>query len=129
MTEQKQTNKQVNKQNSVGNRAEKIAADYLQQHGLKLLEANYRCRFGEIDLIMRDNNTLAFVEVRLRTSAMFGGAAYSINSSKQKKLIITAEHYLQQHSALAKLACRFDAILMDKSSTSNLQWIQNAFDA
>jgi len=116
-------------QNNVGNQAEKIAADYLQQQGLKLLETNYRCRFGEIDLVMRDSKTLIFVEVRLRRNSMFGGAAYSINSSKQKKLIITAEHYLQQHSTVTKLACRFDAILMDKTSTTNLQWIQSAFDA
>jgi putative endonuclease len=114
---------------SIGNQAEQIAADYLKQQGLKLLETNYRCRFGEIDLIMRDNKTLVFVEVRLRSNAMFGGAVYSINSSKQKKLIITAEHFLQQHTTLAKQACRFDAILMDKTSATDLQWIQNAFDA
>jgi len=125
MVEQKLSSQQDN----VGNQAEKIAADYLLQQGLKLLETNYRCRFGEIDLVMRDNKTLVFVEVRLRSHSMFGGAAYSINASKQKKLIITAEHYLQQHNAAAKMACRFDAILMDKTSAQNMQWIQNAFDA
>ncbi|HEY0269216.1 MAG TPA: YraN family protein, partial [Methyloradius sp.] len=111
MVEQKLSSQQDN----LGNQAEKIAADYLLQQGLKLLETNYRCRFGEIDLVMRDNKTLVFVEVRLRSNSMFGGAAYSINASKQKKLIITAEHYLQQHNAAAKMACRFDAILMDKT--------------
>jgi putative endonuclease len=121
--------KPSSQQDNAGNQAEQIAAVYLQQQGLKLLETNYRCSFGEIDLVMRDNKTLVFVEVRLRSSGLFGGAAYSINASKQKKLIITAEHYLQQHNTVAKLACRFDAILMDKTSTTNLQWIQNAFDA
>jgi putative endonuclease len=118
-----------NQQDNVGNQAERIAAEYLQKQGLKLLETNYRCRFGEIDLVMQDCKTLVFVEVRLRSSNTFGGAAYSINSSKQKKLVITAEHYLQQHNAASKLACRFDAILMDKTSAENVQWIQNAFDA
>lgn len=123
------TQKLTSQQDTAGSQAEKLAAVYLQEQGLKLVTSNYRCRFGEIDLIMRDDKTLIFVEVRLRSSGSFGGAAYSINASKQKKLIITAEHYLQQHSAAAKMACRFDAILMDKTSAQNVQWIQNAFDA
>ncbi|HSH98301.1 MAG: YraN family protein [Methylophilaceae bacterium] len=123
------TQKLTSQQDTAGSQAEKLAAVYLQEQGLKLVTSNYRCRFGEIDLIMRDDKTLIFVEVRLSSSGSFGGAAYSINASKQKKLIITAEHYLQQHSAAAKMACRFDAILMDKTSAQNVQWIQNAFDA
>ncbi|BCM25904.1 YraN family protein [Methyloradius palustris] len=123
------TQKLTNQQETAGSQAEKLAAVYLQEQGLKLVTSNYHCRFGEIDLIMRDDKTLIFVEVRLRSSTLFGGAAYSINASKQKKLIITAEHYLQQHTAVAKLACRFDTILMDKTSAQNMQWIQNAFDA
>ncbi|MGH8757706.1 MAG: YraN family protein, partial [Burkholderiales bacterium] len=61
--------------NAEGTAAERVAATFLQSHGLKLLETNYRCRFGEIDLIMRDGDTLVFAEVRLRTSGNFGGAA------------------------------------------------------
>ena len=123
------TQKLTSQQDTTGSQAEKLASIYLQEQGLKLVTSNYRCRFGEIDLIMRDDKTFIFVEVRLRSSALFGGAAYSINARKQKKLIITAEYYLQQNTAAAKMACRFDAILMDKTSAQNMQWIQNAFDA
>ncbi|MCB5186191.1 YraN family protein [Methylobacillus gramineus] len=109
-----------------GDSAEKIAADYLQAKGLRLITSNYHCRFGEIDLIMRDQKTLVFVEVRLRSHAQFGGAAASITHSKQSRLLRTAEHYLQQHG---EAACRFDAILMDTLHTSSIQWIQDAFSA
>lgn len=109
-----------------GNAAEQLAATYLQQHGLKLLESNYRCRFGEIDLIMRDGKEIVFVEVRLRSNAFFGGAGASITPDKQRKLTRTAEHYLMQHGTTA---CRFDAILLDTLATARLTWLKNAFEA
>lgn len=109
-----------------GNEAEKLAATYLQQQGLTLLETNYRCRFGEIDLVMRDGNATVFVEVRLRSNADFGGAGMSITPHKQQKLVRAAEHYLLSHSSTS---CRFDAVLMDKVSTQHIEWIRNAFDA
>ena len=109
-----------------GDEAEKIAAAYLQQQGLTLLETNYRCRFGELDLVMRDGNALVFVEVRLRSNADFGGAGMSITAHKRKKLIRAAEHYLQHHGSTS---CRFDAVLMDKIGIQHIEWIRNAFDA
>lgn len=112
--------------NTLGSEAENIAAIYLQQQGLKLLERNYQSRYGEIDLIMRDGKSLVFVEVRLRSSAGFGGAAMSITPSKQQKIIRTAEQYLQQYGTTH---CRFDVILMNKTSKDGLEWISNAFDA
>lgn len=111
--------------NDLGGDAERMAAAYLQQQGLILVTSNYRCRFGEIDLIMRDGKALVFVEVRLRSNASFGGAGMSITAAKQQKLTRTAEHYLQQHG---DAACRFDAVLMDKPSTQHIEWIRNAFD-
>jgi putative endonuclease len=108
-----------------GQAAEMLAAAYLQQKGLKLLESNYRCRFGEIDLIMRDGKEIVFVEVRLRSNPFFGGAAASITSSKQQKLARTAEHYLLQHGSAP---CRFDAVLLDSLTASNLTWLKNAFE-
>lgn len=107
-----------------GNAAEALAAAFLQQKGLKLVEKNFRCQFGEIDLIMRDSNTLVFIEVRLRTNSDFGGAAMSINPSKQQKLRRSAERYLQTHG---DCACRFDVILMSKVNLSAIEWLQNAF--
>lgn len=113
-------------QNNAGLEAEKLATSFLINHGLKLVTQNYHCRFGEIDLIMQDNKTLVFVEVRLRTNSKFGNAAASITQQKQQKLILTAQYYLQQHG---DCLCRFDAILMDKADTSHIEWVHNAFDA
>lgn len=107
-----------------GAQAEQHAARYLQQQGLKPVAQNYRSRFGEIDLIMQDGATLVFVEVRLRRSANFGGAAASIDAHKQQRIIRTAQQYL---AGLAHIPqCRFDAVLMDDSG---VQWLRNAFEA
>ncbi len=112
--------------NSKGQEAEEIAAKYLKAQGLKLITSNYRSRFGEIDLIMQDGESLVFIEVRLRKSKAFGGAEESITASKQHKIVITAEYYLQQHG---NQACRFDAILMNKADAQNITWIKNAIEA
>jgi putative endonuclease len=104
--------------------AENLAAAYLQNAGLALVARNYRCRFGEIDLIARDGTTLVFVEVRLRSDGRFGGAAASITPAKRAKLLRTARHYL---AGLARApACRFDALLVDGKNNS-IEWIKNAF--
>ncbi|TAN78623.1 MAG: YraN family protein [Gallionella sp.] len=110
-----------------GAQAEQWAAQYLRQHGLKPVAQNYRSRFGEIDLIMRDGATLVFIEVRLRRSANFGGAAASIDARKQQRIICTAQQYL---AGLARTPpCRFDAVLMDDARGRNAQWLKNAFGA
>lgn len=109
-----------------GREAEQRAAIFLQQQNLILLERNYHCRFGEIDLIMQDGNTLVFVEVRMRTNQHFGGAVASITPAKQHKLVCTAHHYLAKHEA--DFPCRFDAILMSGNQNNEIEWIQNAFD-
>lgn len=107
--------------------AEQWAAQYLQRQGLKPVARNYRSRFGEIDLIMRDGATLVFVEVRLRRNGGFGGAAASIDAHKQQRLVRTAQQYL---ASLAQLPpCRFDAVLMDDAEGRNAQWLRNAFEA
>ncbi len=108
-----------------GAQAEDVAAHYLQQRGLKLVARNYRCRFGEIDLILQDGDTLVFAEVRLRGSKDFGGAMASIDARKQGKLIHTAQHYLATLKHLPP--CRFDAVLLD--ACNNLEWVKNAFGA
>lgn len=109
-----------------GSAAEHIAAAFLQQKGLKLLERNHATRHGEIDLIMQDGKTLVFVEVRLRSNSNFGGAAMSITPAKQQRIIRTAEHYLQRHG---NHASRFDVVLMREVNDDNIEWIRNAFDA
>jgi putative endonuclease len=107
--------------------AEQLAAQYLQQQGLKLLQLNYSCRFGEIDLILQDGDTHVFAEVRLRSGAAFGGAAASIDARKQAKLVRTVQHYL---SSLPRIPpCRFDAVLLQTTDMNSIEWIRNAFTA
>jgi putative endonuclease len=108
-----------------GEQAEQIAAQYLQRRGLKVLERNYRCRYGEIDLILRDGDTLVFAEVRLRRRADFGGAAASIDAAKQARLIHAAQHYLATQPRLPP--CRFDAVLLSGLNDAEVEWIRNAF--
>ncbi len=111
-----------------GAQAEFLAAEFLQCQGLQLLTRNFHCRFGEIDLIMQDKDTLVFVEVRLRSSSNYGGAVASIDRHKQLRLIRTAQYYL---SGLAHSPppCRFDVIAMDDANGLDLQWVKNAFEA
>ena len=106
-----------------GAAAEDRAAAYLAQQGLKLVTRNFRCRGGEIDLIMRDGASLVFVEVRSRARADFGGAAASITATKQARIILAARHYLAQHRIDAP--CRFDAVLIQ---AGQLQWLRAAFE-
>lgn len=116
-------------QNNAGLEAEKLAATYLMNHGLKIVAQNYHCRFGEIDLIMKDGKTLVFVEIRLRSNNKFGSAAASITPQKQQKFILTAQHYLQEYSRQGDCLCCFDVILMDKADANHIDWVRNAFDA
>ncbi|WP_407898055.1 YraN family protein [Ferrigenium sp. UT5] len=110
-----------------GAQAEQTAAQFLQRQGLRLLQTNYHCRFGEIDLILQDGATRVFVEVRLRSHSGFGGAAASIDARKQHKLILTAQHYLSRHSPVPP--CRFDAVLLtDAADTNGVEWIKGAFE-
>jgi putative endonuclease len=111
--------------NQRGQQAEARAADFLRARGLKILERNWRCRFGEIDLVARDADALVFVEVRLRGSRAHGGAAESINAAKRHRLTAAASQYL----ARARYAgpCRFDALLIE--AEGRIEWIRNAFDA
>lgn len=110
-----------------GAQAEQWAAQYLSRHGLKLVEQNYRSRYGEIDLIMRDGESLVFVEVRLRRNTDFGGAAASIDARKQQRIIRTAQQYLAglPHTP----PCRFDAVLMGDAQGGQVAWLKNAFEA
>jgi putative endonuclease len=108
-----------------GGEAERCAEEFLKQHSLVLLQRNYRCRFGEIDLIMRDGAALVFVEVRMRARAFFGGAASSITASKQARIVRTAQHYLA--SLRAEPSCRFDAVLLSGREGEQIEWIKDAF--
>ena len=107
----------------IGIDAERFAEAFLKQHNLALLQRNYRCRFGEIDLIMRDGVVVVFVEVRMRKSPVFGGAAASITRAKQQKLVCTARHYLS--SLKTEPRCRFDAVLLSGYDGHEIDWIKD----
>lgn len=110
---------------SRGRAAEQHAAELLRSQGLRVLARNWRCRFGEIDLIARDGTTLVFVEVRLRASEAFGGAAESIDAAKRRKLVAAANLYLSTHGASSP--CRFDAVLI--GADGRPRWVRDAFRA
>lgn len=109
-----------------GFKAEQRACAFLLTQGLQWVESNYRCRWGEIDLIMREGNDLVFVEVRARTSVSFGGAVASVTYGKQQKLIKTAIHYLWSKKMHDKQPVRFD-ILGLEGTEPQIEWIKNAF--
>lgn len=109
-----------------GERAEQIAALYLQRKGLSLVESRYRCRWGEIDLVMQDRRTLVFTEVRLRHSKVFGGAGDSVDRRKQKRIIAAARHYL---AGKPEGPCRFDVVLLERLDPPRIEWIRDAFSA
>jgi putative endonuclease len=109
--------------------AEDLACRHLLDQGLKLVTRNYRCRHGEIDLVMRDATTIAFVEVRLRSRSDFGSGAESVDARKQARLLSSAEHYLQRHATL-QADCRFDVVsILGRGNNHQLEWIRNAFTA
>lgn len=106
-----------------GKEAERQASRYLQQQGLTHIAQNVQCRFGELDLIMRQGDTLVFVEVKYRRASGFGGAIAAVTPQKQQKLRLTANWYLQQQG-LSQSPCRFDVLAIDGDT---INWIQNAF--
>ncbi len=114
--------------NTKGRQAEAMALQLLQKSQLKLLTANYSCRFGEIDLIMLDQSTLVFIEVRARSSLKFGGAAASVDRKKQQKIITTARHFLLCNSKYKLATCRFDVVALETSSAESAPvWYKDAF--
>lgn len=109
--------------NPRGERGEALAAEFLRREGLVITARNYSCRFGEIDLIARDGNTIVFVEVRSRAGNAFGGAAASITARKREKLLKAARHYLATLQPTPP--CRFDAVLLT-GDPPRIEWLRNA---
>jgi putative endonuclease len=115
-----------------GEDAEAACCRYLRSQGLKLVDKNFSCRHGEVDIIMLDKKMLVFVEVRFRKNDSFGGGLQSITSAKQLKIRKTAELYLQQHPQHKN--ARIDVVSMSKKNQTNhdrqeyiFEWVTNAF--
>ena len=112
-----------------GNRAEDIARLYLTKNGLRCRARNFRCKTGEIDLILSDGESLVFVEVRYRKNSDLGSPLETVTRAKQAKLRRTAQHFLQQNFADQWPACRFDVVGITGNLTDSpsISWIQHAF--
>ena len=113
---------------AIGLLGEELALAHLVAHGLRLVTRNYRCKLGEIDLVMLDGETLVLVEVRCRATNEYGGAAASITWQKQRKLVKTAEHLLMKNPELRRYPARFDVIaIMTDDATPKIEWLKSAF--
>lgn len=112
-----------------GRWAEQTALVYLQHRGLKLLHRNYRTRFGEIDLIMRDADILVLIEVRYRARNDFATAIESIDNAKCERILKSSEHYLQQHQYQADIQCRLDIVVISGPENNHeIEWLQHAYE-
>lgn len=112
-----------------GNQAERTTEQILIKAGLRLLARNYRCKQGELDLVMRDADTVVFIEVRYRRRNQWGDAVETVDWRKQKRLIAAAHHYLLTHPHLANQSCRFDVVAAtgDPADPASFRWIREAF--
>lgn len=108
---------------AIGEAKERLAESFLTAQGLRLIARNHRSRFGEIDLVMREEDVLVFVEVRYRRSTRFGTPAATVDARKQQRLILAARHFLHLHPT--QLACRFDVVAI--GAQDDIQWIRQAF--
>jgi putative endonuclease len=114
---------------AVGKAGEEAAVQYLRQHGYRILERNYRCRYGEIDLIARDGSMLAFVEVKTRRSQKYGPPAAAVTFQKQRHLIKASQTYLMQRKKTDE-TCRFDVVTVDmEAQHPHIELIKDAFQS
>ena len=117
-----------NERRELGCGAEMRAAQHLGAAGLEILHRNYLCRMGELDIVARDGAVLVVAEVRLRSSARYGGAAASITRAKQRRIVRATRHLLARFPSLQKFPVRFDAVLVAPGD-GPIEWLRGAFDA
>lgn len=111
-----------------GFHAEEIACRYLVSKGLLLVEKNFFCRFGELDLIMKEKDSLVFVEVKYKKNQDFASCISAVTEKKQKKVKQTALYYLHKNQLFEKIACRFDVVtLCGNISCPEISWLPSAF--
>lgn len=118
----------TDRRKQLGAEGERVAAAFLQRKGCVITESNVRTRWGEMDLIARQDDTLVFCEVRTVASGSLSKAAESVDGEKQRRLIRLADAYLQQKSPGETLSCRFDVVLLRKEQGRwAIEWIVDAF--
>lgn len=109
---------------------EQLAEKYLTSYGLQLIERNYHCRFGEIDLIMQDKEEIVFVEVRVRNHNQFGGALESITPTKIERILKSVAHYIATHNLPSSQNLRIDVVGIERSESPHphIEWIKSAIE-
>jgi len=111
-----------------GESGESLAAKFLKKNGYKIIEQNYRCKSGEIDIIARDGRVLAFIEVKARRTGGFGGPKWAVTPKKQRKISMVALEYLKSTEQIGKKA-RFDVVAVRLlPGHPDIEIIKNAFD-
>ena len=127
-------NRQAASRRETGAQWEKTAESFLLSHGLKLLQRNFSSRFGEIDLIMEDQGTVVFIEVKYRKSNQHGSGADAVTFHKQGRISRTAAWYLAKNPQRAEQICRFDVLSIDSQKKDrgaekdqHINWIKSAF--
>ena len=110
-----------------GQAAETLAQRWLEAQGLKLISRNQHARGGELDLVMRDGDTVAVIEVRQRRSSRFGSAAESVDARKRARIVKATRGLIARQPELARHPIRFDVVAID--GVGRIDWLRNAFDA
>jgi len=116
-----------NTRKTLGERGEALAVRYLRKKGYKILERNYRCRWGEIDLVASDKGSLVFIEIKTRASTDFGQPQEAVGFSKQKKLILSAKAYMVERHVDEETNARFDVVAVHLGQSD--PWIDVIKDA
>lgn len=113
---------------AVGKEYEKKACAYLEEKGFRIMEKNFRCRQGEIDIIGSHEGYLVFVEVKYRATEYSGGAAEAVTSAKQKRICRTADYYRYKHGIGEDRAVRYDVVaIQGMGEDLRIAWVKNAF--
>lgn len=113
-----------------GKHWEAVAERWLRSRDVAIIERNYNCRSGEIDLIARDGHEIAFVEVKYRSRSAYGSGADHVTRTKQRRIVSAARHFIQYHRHPPSQVFRFDVIsISDLPNGAHIQWIKSAFEA
>ena len=111
---------------ALGDKGEKISSRFLQDMGYEIITSNYRTRYGEVDIIAKDNGVLVFVEVKLRSGTNYGRGLEAVNRSKMEKIQKIALEYIQENYD-SEPECRFDVIEITNSEKMKILHVKNAF--
>lgn len=124
------TRRSPGRNDAAGGRAERVACDHLERAGLRTVCRNYRTPFGELDLVMRDDDTLVVVEVRHRSRSDFGRAAETVDHRKRARLTRATAHFLQRHPGDRDAPLRFDVVALEGPlEDPGVIWLRDAFAA